>query len=100
MDDTVGRGTTEKRETAGTRDSGAADSTRPVEAAHPRQSGPSAVDTVEAGPPRQSGASAVATMPAGAADVPRDLRDWIARAEALGQIVRVRDRVSRDEMGA
>ena len=35
-----------------------------------------------------------------ATDVPRDLREWIQRAEAIGQIVRVRKRVERDEMGA
>jgi 4-hydroxy-3-polyprenylbenzoate decarboxylase len=32
--------------------------------------------------------------------VPRDLREWLARAEAIGQIARVRGRVDRDEMGA
>ncbi|HZF04154.1 MAG TPA: UbiD family decarboxylase [Patescibacteria group bacterium] len=32
---------------------------------------------------------------------PRDLRDWIARTEAIGQIRRIREEVSRDEeMGA
>jgi len=33
-------------------------------------------------------------------DTPRDLRDWIERAEAIGQIHRVRAEVDRDEMGA
>jgi 4-hydroxy-3-polyprenylbenzoate decarboxylase len=33
-------------------------------------------------------------------DVPRDLREWIARAEAIGQIQRIRQSVARDEMGA
>jgi 3-polyprenyl-4-hydroxybenzoate decarboxylase len=35
-----------------------------------------------------------------ALDVPRDLREWIARAEAIGQIQRIRQPVARDEMGA
>ena len=33
-------------------------------------------------------------------DTPRDLREWIDRADAIGQITRVRQRVDRDEMGA